>query len=118
MSIDSFVLEIENRKKKDIETLDKESDEKKTAIESKKSTAIKELQESYANEAKIKSDREAARIVEAGKLDAKKILFDAININLDSTFEIIKQELKDYTKTSTYKKILKTMVESSKKKIR
>jgi len=117
MSIDSFVLEIENRKKKDIETLDKESDEKKTAIESKKSTTIKELQESYANEAKIKSDREAARIVEAGKLDAKKILFDAININLDSTFEVIKQELKDYTKTPTYKKILKTMVESSKKRL-
>ncbi len=117
MSIDSFVLEIENRKKNDINVIDKEFDENKASIENKKNSTIKELQERYENEAKIKSEREGARIVEAGKLEAKKILFDAINTNLDSTFDIIKQELSNYTTTSEYKKVLQKMVNVSKKKL-
>ena len=117
MSIDSFVIEIENRKKNDIDTIDKELDENKASIENKKNSTIKELQERYANEAKIKSERESARIVEAGKLEAKKILFDAINTNLDSTFDIIKQELSNYANTSEYKKVLQKMVDVSKKRL-
>jgi len=117
MSIDSFILEIDSRKKNEIESLDKELEEKKAAIESKKNSTIKEFQERYANEAKIRSEREASRIIESGKLEAKKILFDAINTNLDSTFEVIKQALRNYTKNSEYKKVLKKMVESSKKKL-
>ena len=117
MSIDTFLHEIENRKKKDIENLDKELTDKKSETEIKKHTAIKELQEHYSKEAKIKSEREASRIVEAGKLEAKKILFDAINKNLDSTFDAIKQDLSNYTKTSEYKKVLQKMVETSKKRL-
>ena len=118
MSIDTFVLEIENKKKQDIENLDKELHDKKLEIETKKNTTTKELQEHYANDARIKSERESARIIEAGKLKAKKILFDAINSNLDSTFDVIKQELSNYATTSSeYKKILQKMVETSKKKL-
>jgi len=117
MSIDSFVIEIENRKKNDINVIDKEFDENKASIENKMNSTIKELQERYANEAKIKSERESARIVEAGKLEAKKILFNAINTNLDSTFDIIKQELSNYTTTSEYKKVLQKMVDVSKKRL-
>ena len=115
MSIDTFLHEIENRKKKDIENLDKELADKKSATEIKKNTAINELQEHYSTEAKIKSEREASRIVEAGKLEAKKILFDAINKNLVSTLDVIKQDLSNYTKTLEYKKVLQKMVETSKK---
>ena len=115
MSIDIFLNEIETRKKKDITNLDKELEEKKSATVAKKNTAIKEIQERFSNEAKIKSEREASKIVEAGKLDAKKILFDAINKNLDSTFDTIKQELSSYTKNPEYKKILQKMVGTAKK---
>jgi len=115
LSIDTFLHEIENRKKKDIENLDKELADKKSATEIKKNTAIKELQEHYSTEAKIKSERDASRIVEAGKLEAKKILFDAINKNLVSTLDVIKQDLSNYTKTLEYKKVLQKMVETSKK---
>jgi len=115
LSIDIFLNEIETKKKKDITNLDKELEEKKSATESKKNTAIKEIQERFSNEAKIKSERKASKIVEAGKLDAKKILFDAINKNLDSTFDAIKQELSSYTKNPEYKKILQKMVKTAKK---
>ena len=114
MSIDIFLDEIENRKKKEIINLDKELDDKQSEAGIKKNTAIKELQEHYSKEAKTKSEKEASRIVEAGKLEAKKILFDAINKNLDSTFDMIKQELGNYTKTSEYKKKLQKMAETAK----
>jgi len=117
MSIDTFVHEIEKRKKNDLDQLNKELSDKESSTEIKKNTAIKELQERYANEAKIKSERESSRIVEAGKLEAKKILFDAITANLDATFESIKQELVNYTKTSEYKQALQKMVETSKKRL-
>ena len=114
MSIDIFLDEIASRKKKEIKDLDKELDDKQSEAGIKKNTAIKELQEHYSKEAKTKSEKEASRIVEAGKLEAKKILFDAINKNLDSTFDMIKQELGNYTKTSEYKKKLQKMAETAK----
>ena len=117
MSIETFLLEIENRKKRDLENLNKELDEKGIAIQNQRNTQIKEIQEHFANESKLKSEREFARMIEAAKLQAKKILFDAINANMDSAFNVIKQEIKKYTKTPQYKKILETMVKTSKKKL-
>ena len=117
MGIETFLLEIENRRKNDIQTLDKELEEKKSAIEIKKNTAIKEFQENFSKEAKTKSERESAKIIEGGKLEAKKILFDAINTNLDSNFDAIKLELGKYNKSEDYKKIIQKMVETSKKRL-
>ncbi len=117
MSIETFLLEIENRKKRDLEKLNKELDEKGTAIQNERDAQIREIKENFANEAKLKSEREFARIIEAAKLQAKKILFDAINANMDSAFNVIKQEIKKYTKTPQYKKTLETMVKTSKKKL-
>ena len=115
MSIDIFLQEIESRKKKDISNIDREFDDKKSEIETKKNTAIKELQEHFSRESKTNSEKKASRIIEAGKLEAKKILFKAINKNLDSTFDVIKQDLGNYANTSDYKKILEKMVKTAKK---
>jgi len=98
LSIDKFVAEIQNRKKNDLAELDKKLSDKKSETDAKKNSGVKDLKENYANEAKIKAEREGARIVEAGKLEAKKILFDAINKNLDSTFDVIKKDLDGYSK--------------------
>ena len=79
MSIDTFIQEIKTRKKNDLAELDKKLNDKKSETNAKKNSAIKELKDNYVNEANTKAEREGARIVEAGKLEAKKILFDAIN---------------------------------------
>ena len=55
MSIDTFIAEIENRKKNDLADLDKKLNDKKSETEGKKNSAVKELKENYANEAKNKS---------------------------------------------------------------
>ena len=115
MSIDKFVAEIQNRKKKDLAELDKKLSDKKSETDTKKNSGVKDLKENYANEAKTKAEREGARIVEAGKLEAKKILFDAINKNLDSTFDVIKKELDGYSKKPEYNQVLQKLVDYSKK---
>jgi len=115
VSIDQFVNEIQNRKKNDLASLDKKLSDKKSETNAKKNSAVKELKDNYANEAKTKAEREGARIVEAGKLEAKKILFDAINKNLDSTFGVIKKELDGYSKKPEYNQVLQKLVDYSKK---
>ena len=100
MSIESFIREIESRKKTEIESFENEFNKKKSDIETEKNATVKEMSENYEKESKARSERESARIIEGGKLEAKKILFDAINKNLDSTFDIIKQDLVKYTKNS------------------
>ena len=115
LSIDQFVAEIQNRKKNELADLDKKLNDKKSETDSKKNSAVKELKDSYTNEAKTKAEREGARIVEAGKLEAKKILFDAINKNLDSTFDVIKKELDGYSKKPEYKQVLQKLIVYSKK---
>ena len=107
MSIDTFIQEIKTRKKNDLAELDKKLNDKKSETNAKKNSAIKELKDNYANEANTKAEREGARIVEAGKLEAKKILFDAINKNLDATFDVIKKNLLDTQKNQNIRKFYK-----------
>ena len=108
-------IKIENRKKKDISIIEKQLNEKKLEIENQKTSKIQELKQSFEKDANSRSEREAARILEGGKLDAKKILFDAINKNLDSTFDVIKKELDGYSKKPEYNQVLQKLVDYSKK---
>ena len=117
MSIETFLLEIENRKKRELESLDKDLADKKSKLQNEMDMTVREIQEKFANEAKIKSEREHARIIEAAKLEAKKIMFDAINANMQSAFDFIKKELGNYVRGPQYKKALETMVNSSKHKL-
>ena len=117
MSIESFIREIETRKKTEIESFESEFNKKKSDIETEKNATVKEMSENYEKESKARSERESARIIEGGKLEAKKILFDAINKNLDSTFDIIKQDLVKYTKNSEYKSVIEQMVKTCQKKL-
>lgn len=117
MSAETFLREIENRKRKELEALDRELAEKKEASLREKNVRVQELNERYKREARIKSEREATRIVEAAHLQAKRIIFEAMNANLDSAFSVIRQELKNYTKNTQYKKTLEEMISVAKKRL-
>src|SRR6185437_13972998 len=117
MSIETFIREIETRKQKEIEGLEKDLQESKSRLQAEMNHTLKEIQERFSTEAKIKSEREQARIIEASKLQAKKIMFDAINANMQSAFAVIQKEIESYTKSPQYKKALETMVSTSKKKL-
>jgi V/A-type H+-transporting ATPase subunit E len=117
MSLDTFIQEIEERKTKKINLLDITFAEKTARIQHNKETTLKEMQQHYANEAKAKSQKEASRIVETARLKSKKILFDAINANMDSTFNTIREELKSYSRKSDYKLTLEKMIKYAKMKL-
>jgi vacuolar-type H+-ATPase subunit E/Vma4 len=109
MNLDTFIQEIEERRTKKINLLDMTLSEKIARIQHKKESTIKEMQQ--------QSQKEAARIVEAAKLKAKKILFDAINANMDSTITTIREELKSYSRKPDYKLTIEKMVKYAKMKL-
>ena len=117
MSAETFLREIENRKRKELEALDRDLAEKKEALLRDKNVRIQELQERYKREARLKSEREATRIVEAARLQAKRIIFETMDVNMNSAFDVIRQELKNYTKNTQYKKTLREMIDVAKKRL-
>ena len=117
MSAETFLREIENRKRKELEALDRDLAEKKEVLLRDKNVRIQELQERYKREARLKSEREATRIVEAARLQAKRIIFEAMDANMNSAFDVIRQELKNYTKNTQYKKTLEEMINVAKKRL-
>lgn len=117
MSAETFLREIENRKRRELEALDRELAEKKESLLRENNARVQELKERYKREARIKSEREGTRIVEAARLQAKRIIFEAIDANMDSAFSMIRQELKNYTKNTQYKKTLEEMINVAKKRL-
>jgi V/A-type H+-transporting ATPase subunit E len=113
-NLDTIILEIEKRKENEINHLETALAKAKKEIEQAKQAKIRELQDHYMNEAKTKSNREAARIVESAKLKAKKILFEAINANMDTTFKTIKNEMKTFAQMPEYRETLLRMVSHAK----
>jgi vacuolar-type H+-ATPase subunit E/Vma4 len=113
-SLDTFILEIEKRKENEIALLETKLAKTKKEIEHTREIKIKQLEEHYLDEAKIKSNREAARIVESAKLKAKKILFEAINANMDSTFNTIRDEMRAYVQKPEYREMLAKMTNYAK----
>ena len=117
MSLDTFIQEIEERKTRKINLLDTTLTEKKKRIQHTMESTINEMKQHYTDEAKAKSQKEEARIIEASRLKAKKILFDAINASMDSTLNTIREELKIYVQKPDYKNTIKKMVKYAKMKL-
>jgi V/A-type H+/Na+-transporting ATPase subunit E len=112
--LNPFIQEIEDRKRREINSLNQTLDEKKSQIETNIANSTKSIEEKYRTESILKSQREAARIRESARLTAKKIIFDSINENMETTFQALKEELRNFVKKAEYKKILEKMVESAK----
>jgi len=114
-ALNTFEEEIQDRKKKELAILNSLLDEKKNRTAQIKNEKLAEIKEKYENESENKAQREYARITESARLEAKKILFDAINTNMSIALDAIKNELKNNTKKADYKKTLEKMVTYAKK---
>jgi V/A-type H+/Na+-transporting ATPase subunit E len=109
-ALSTFDEEIQDRKRKELAILNSLLDEKQNRVAQIKNEKLTEIKDKYENEAENKAQREFARITESARLEAKKILFDAINMNMSTALDSIKQELKNSTKKADYKKTLERMV--------
>ena len=115
--MDSFIQEIQDRKRREIEQLDAALDKKRARLQEERDSAIKQISAKYSNETKIRSEKETARIIEEARLHAKKILFDAIKSNLDSALSVIKGGLSAYAQKPEYAKHLNRMIEYARAKL-
>ena len=115
MSIGTFLEEIENNKKKKLKDLGDRLSKDKATLQSKANLTIKDATTHYSMEAATRSEQEATRIIEAAKLQAKKIIFEAVNVKMDSIFAQIKSEIGNYTKTPEYNNTLKKMALTAQK---
>jgi V/A-type H+/Na+-transporting ATPase subunit E len=109
-ALNTFEEEIQDRKKKELAILNSLLDEKKNRVAQIKNERLTEIKEKYDSEAENKAKREFARITESARLEAKKILFDAINVTMDTAMDSIKQELEYNANKANYKKTLEDMV--------
>ena len=109
-ALNTFEEEIQDRKRKELAILNSLLDEKKDRVAQIKNERLTEIKEKYDSESDNKAKREFARITESARLDAKKILFDAINLTMSTALDSIKVELKNNTKKADYKKTLEDMV--------
>jgi vacuolar-type H+-ATPase subunit E/Vma4 len=114
-ALNTFEEEIQDRKRKELAILNSLLDEKKNRVAQIKNERLTEIKEKYDSESDNKAKREFARITESARLDAKKILFDAINSTMSTALDSIKVELKNNTKKADYKKTLEDMVLYAKK---
>lgn len=117
MSIGTFLEEIEQNKKKKIKDLGDRLSKDKASLQSKADLAIKDATAHYSMEATIKSEQESTRIIEGAKLQAKKVIFEAVNGKMDSIFAQIKTDIGNYSKTPEYKNTLKKMALTAQKSL-
>ncbi len=117
MSAETFLREIRNRKRRELEALDAELTEKQESLLSDQDAKVQDLRERYTREAQLKSEREVTSVVEAAHLQAKRMIFKALEANLNSALDVIRQELGNYTKNPQYKKVLEEMIKISKTKL-
>ncbi len=113
---EALVREIENRKIKELEALDSELAAKKEELLRDKNARLQEINERYRREAQLRSEREAIKIVEAARLQGRRIIFHATDAYFNSAFNIIREELKNYTKTLQHKKTLEGMIKIAKER--
>jgi vacuolar-type H+-ATPase subunit E/Vma4 len=117
LSADNFLVEIRNRKKRELEALDAELTEKQETLLEEKDEGIKDLRGRYERETKLRTERETTSIIEATHLQAKRLVFEAMNANFNLALDLIRQELKNYSKNSKYKGILEEMIKISKTRL-
>ena len=94
-ALNTFEEEIQDRKRKELAILNSLLDEKKNRVAQIKNEKLIEIKEKYENEAENKAQREFARITESARLEAKKILFDAINMTYDYCIGLHKAGVKE-----------------------
>jgi vacuolar-type H+-ATPase subunit E/Vma4 len=115
--LNPFIQEIEDRKSRELSSLNQSLEDKRKEIQTLLADSIKAIDEKYSMEATAKAQREYARIKESARLNAKKIIFDSINQNMEVAFEALRNELRNYVKKAEYKKTLEKMIESAKKEL-
>jgi V/A-type H+-transporting ATPase subunit E len=117
MATESLLKEVEERRKKEIARLEAEFQSKREEVERTTETEIRRISDSAKMQASESVQRERIRIEGAGKLQAKKLLFDATEKMLENNLSAVSQYFAEYARTKDYPQLLNRMVRYSQKRL-
>jgi V/A-type H+-transporting ATPase subunit E len=117
LSAETLLSELEEKRKKQLSNLESEFALRKQEIEKtveSELTRISQLADSKATELSL---REKIRIEGAGKLQAKKILFDATEKMLERNLSAVRDAFSKYSLSKDYDELLSKMLRYASKRL-
>jgi vacuolar-type H+-ATPase subunit E/Vma4 len=117
VSAESLLKEVEDKRKKTIESLEAEYSAKKAEVTNRAAEQKAYVADSSKKEADSLAQRERIRISGAAKLQSKKMLFDATERMLENNIAALKQSLADVAGSKEYPGLLSTMVAYASKRL-
>ncbi|MCL4355262.1 MAG: V-type ATP synthase subunit E [Nitrososphaerota archaeon] len=117
MAAEALLGEVEAKCNDTIRALESEYLVKKGEVARKAAEQRSYIQESGKKEAEAAAQRERVRIEGAAKLQAKKMIFDATEKELESNLSALRQVLADYAESKEYQSMLAKMASYAQKKL-
>ena len=118
MGVDALLNEVEERRKKALETIESEYSAKREEVKKRTEEQLSYIMESAKREAAALAAKEKTRIQGAAKLQAKKLLFDATEKLLENNIAALKDALADYADSPAYSELLTKMAKYASKRLR
>jgi V/A-type H+-transporting ATPase subunit E len=117
LAAEGLLAELEERRKKLLSNLESEYQSKRQQIEKPLQSELTSISETAQARATELSQRERVRIEGAGKLQAKKSLFDATEKMLENNLAALKDAFAKYATTDQYDDLLSRMVKYASKRL-
>jgi V/A-type H+/Na+-transporting ATPase subunit E len=113
----SLLKEVEEKRKREEARLESDLLSKQMDIRKKTEEEVSRISNTAKAQAAEQSQRERIRIEGAGKLQAKKLLFDATEKMLENNLDSLKQEFADFARSDQYRNLLPQMVQYASKRL-
>jgi V/A-type H+/Na+-transporting ATPase subunit E len=117
MGVDALLREVEERRRKALETLEAEYSSKREEVKKRTDEQIAYVMESARREATAVSQREKTKIQGAAKLQTKKVMFDATEKMLENNISALNQALVELAASSAYPDLLGRMARYASKRL-
>jgi len=117
MPAETLLRVVEDRRKKALEQLEAEYASKRAEILKRTEAERAYIQEAARKEAVALAEKERTRIIGATKLQAKKMVFDAVEEMLEANIADLRQALVDLSRSREYPDLLGRMVKHASKRL-
>jgi vacuolar-type H+-ATPase subunit E/Vma4 len=117
LAAEALLGEVGERCRETIKALESEYLTKKEEVARRAAEQKSYIQESGRKEAEAAAQKEKARIEGAARLQAKKMIFEATEKELESNLAALRQVLADYAESKDYQNMLAKMVSYAEKSL-
>jgi len=114
---ESLLKEVEEKRKREEAKLEADLSSKQEEIRIETEQEITRISDYAKAQSADQSQRERIRIEGAGKLQAKKLLFDATEKMLENNLAALKQEFADFARSDQYRNLLPQMAQYASKRL-